>query len=169
MEMGNQTAVTTFRLLGFLNHPEFQMVFFLVFSVIYMVTLMGNVMIITVTTADIRLHTSMYFLVANLSFIDLCCMLTIIPKILVNFLQEIKTTSYAGCKAQMFSLIVLGQCVLLAAMAYDRYIAICHPLLYTVIMNRSLSPAGSWILGMRFSELTLPQSPDICFILLWTQ
>uniref|UniRef100_A0A8D0HFC0 Olfactory receptor n=1 Tax=Sphenodon punctatus TaxID=8508 RepID=A0A8D0HFC0_SPHPU len=150
-EKGHRMA--EFILLGFSNHPELQTLFFLVFSTIYMVTFMGNIMIIMVIRANSRLHTPMFFLLSNLSFIDLCYMSATIPQLLVNFLRKTKTISYVVCMAQIFFLItcVGSECILLAAMAYDRYIAICHPLLYTVTMNRKVClrmAAGSWTGGI---------------------
>ncbi|XP_034987540.2 olfactory receptor 5V1-like [Zootoca vivipara] len=148
----NQTSIHEFVLLGFSNHPELQIFFFLAFSIVYTVTLTGNLLIILVVMANSRLHTPMYFLLGHLSFIDLCYMTTTVPQMLADFLREPKTISYAGCMVQIFSLIscVGSECILLAAMAYDRYVAICHPLLYTVIMNRKVCfqmVAGSWTGG----------------------
>ncbi|XP_061456282.1 olfactory receptor 5V1-like [Rhineura floridana] len=152
MDLRNHTSVTEFILLGFSNHPDLQIFFFLVFSIIYMVTLMGNLTIILVIVSDVRLHTPMYFLLGNLFFIDLCSMTATVPQMLANFLRDSKTISYAGCIVQIFSLVscVGAECILLAAMAYDRYVAICHPLLYTVIMNRKVCfqmVASSWTAG----------------------
>ncbi|XP_054849629.1 olfactory receptor 5V1-like [Eublepharis macularius] len=148
----NQTSVQEFILLGFTNHPELQMLFFLVFSIIYTVAFMGNLLILLVIIADSHLHTPMYFLLGNLSFIDMCYMSGTIPQMLANFLRESKTISYSACMAQLFALIscVGSECILLAAMAYDRYVAICHPLLYMVIMNRKVClqmVAASWMGG----------------------
>ncbi|XP_033023601.1 olfactory receptor 5V1-like [Lacerta agilis] len=148
----NQTSIHEFVLLGFSNHPELQIFFFLAFSIVYTVTLTGNLLIILVVMANSRLHKPMYFLLGHLSFIDLCYMTATVPQMLANFLREPKTISYAGCMVQIFSLIscVGSECILLAAMAYDRYVAICHPLLYTVIMNRKVCfqmVAGSWTGG----------------------
>ncbi|XP_066496907.1 olfactory receptor 5V1-like [Tiliqua scincoides] len=149
----NQTSVGEFILLGFSNHPDLQLLFFLVFSIIYTVTIMGNLMIILAIIASSNLHTPMYFLLGNLSFIDLCYMSATVPQMLVNFLRDPKTVSYAGCMAQIFLLIscVGSECILLAVMAYDRYVAICQPLLYLVLMNRKKCikmVAGSWTGGV---------------------
>ncbi|XP_048350095.1 olfactory receptor 5V1-like [Sphaerodactylus townsendi] len=145
----NQTSVQEFILLGFSNHPELQIFLFLIFFIIYTVAFMGNLLILLVVIADSRLHTPMYFLLGNLSFIDICYMSGTVPQMLANFLHEAKTISYSRCMAQIFTLIscVGSECILLAAMAYDRYVAICHPLLYMVIMNRRVClqmVAASW-------------------------
>lgn len=122
------------------------------FSIIYIVALMGNLAIILVIITNTSLHSPMYFLLGNLSFIDLCYMSATIPQMLVNFLRKSKTISYTGCMLQIFSLIscVGSECILLAAMAYDRYVAICRPLLYTVLMSRKVCfqmVVGSWTGG----------------------
>ncbi|XP_053132440.1 olfactory receptor 5V1-like [Hemicordylus capensis] len=154
----NQTSIEEFILLGFSDHPELQVLFFLVFLVLYTVTLMGNLLILLLVTASRPLHTPMYFLLGNLSFVDVCYVSATIPQMLANFLRDAKTISYAGCMAQIFALVscVGSECILLAAMAYDRYVAICHPLLYTVMMNRKVClqmVAGSWAGGFLNSLL----------------
>ncbi|XP_015271115.1 PREDICTED: olfactory receptor 5V1-like [Gekko japonicus] len=155
MDLGkaaNQTPVQEFILLGFSNHPELQIFLFLVFFAIYTVAFLGNLSILLVVVVDGRLHTPMHFLLGNLSFVDMCYMSGTVPQMLANFLRASKTISYPGCLAQIFTLIscVGAECLLLAAMAYDRYVAICHPLLYMVIMNRKAClqmVAASWTGG----------------------
>ncbi|XP_034625302.1 olfactory receptor 2G3-like [Trachemys scripta elegans] len=151
--MGNQTHIMEFIFLGFSNHPNLQILFFLVFLVIYIVTLLGNTLILTLTRADPTLHTPMYFFLSNLSFLDICYTSATVPVMLVNFFRHRKTISYAGCMAQLFFLITCAgtECVLLAAMAYDRYVAICKPLSYPSIMSNRLCVqlAGfSWLCGL---------------------
>ncbi|XP_030404365.1 olfactory receptor 2G3-like [Gopherus evgoodei] len=151
--MGNQTHIMEFIFLGFSNHPNLQMLFFLVFLVIYMVTLLGNTLILTLTRADPTLHTPMYFFLSNLSFLDICYTSATVPVMLVNFFRHRKTISYAGCMAQLFFLITCAgtECVLLAVMAYDRYVAVCKPLSYPSIMSNRLCVqlAGfSWLCGL---------------------
>uniref|UniRef100_A0A452I1H6 Olfactory receptor n=1 Tax=Gopherus agassizii TaxID=38772 RepID=A0A452I1H6_9SAUR len=151
--MGNQTHIMEFIFLGFSNHPNLQMLFFLVFLVIYTVTLLGNTLILTLTRADPTLHTPMYFFLSNLSFLDICYTSATVPVMLVNFFRHRKTISYAGCMAQLFFLITCAgtECVLLAVMAYDRYVAVCKPLSYPSIMSNRLCVqlAGfSWLCGL---------------------
>ncbi|XP_058392240.1 olfactory receptor 5V1-like [Diceros bicornis minor] len=149
-EMNNQTDVTEFIFLGFSNHPKLQGLFFLIFLVIYLTALLGNMLIITATRVSPALHTPMYYFFSNLSFLDICYMSTTILVILVNFLREKKTFSYEGCLFQIYFLVTCAgtECVLLAAMAYDRYIAICHPLQYSVLMSLKVCVflvTGSWL------------------------
>ncbi|XP_006124415.2 olfactory receptor 2G3-like [Pelodiscus sinensis] len=151
--MGNQTLITEFVFLGFSNHPNLQILFFLVFLVIYTITLLGNMLILTLVRNDPTLHTPMYFFLSNLSFLDICYISTTVPVMLVNFFQHRKTISYSGCMAQLFFLITCAgtECVLLAVMAYDRYVAICKPLSYSSIMNTRLCVqlAGfAWLCGL---------------------
>ncbi|XP_014454461.2 olfactory receptor 5V1-like [Alligator mississippiensis] len=151
--MGNQAPITEFIFLGFLNHPELPMLFFLVFLVIYMVTLLGNALILTLVKTDPSLQKPMYFFLSNLSFLDICYTSATIPVMLVNFFRSRKTISYDGCITQLFFLITCAgtECVLLAVMAYDRYVAICSPLHYLSVMSRRVSVqlAGfSWLCGL---------------------
>ena len=145
--MNNQTDVTEFIFLGFSNHPKLQGLFFLVFLIIYLTTLLGNMFIITATRISLALHTPMYYFLSNLSFLDICYTSTTIPVMLVNFFREKKTISYEGCLSQTFFLVTCAgtECVLLAAMAYDRYVAICKPLHYMTTMSR---PVCAFLLGM---------------------
>ncbi|XP_049746451.1 olfactory receptor 1013-like [Elephas maximus indicus] len=139
MERGNHT-VTEFILVGFTTDPVMHLVLFVVFLVMYSVTLVGNTMLITLICNDFWLHTSMYFFIGNLSFLDLWYSSVYIPKILVTCISEDKSISFAGCVAQFFFSAGLGysECYLLAAMAYDRYVAISNPLLYAQIMSKRL-------------------------------
>ncbi|MBZ3875400.1 Olfactory receptor 5V1 [Sciurus carolinensis] len=140
-EMNNQTFVNEFIFLGFSNHSNLQGLFFLIFLVIYLTTLLGNMLIIMATRVSPALHTPMYFFLSNLSFLDICYTSTTIPVLLVNFFREKKTISYDGCLSQIFFFVTSAgtECVLLAAMAYDRYVAICRPLQYPVLMNTSVN------------------------------
>uniref|UniRef100_A0A674I5C9 Olfactory receptor n=1 Tax=Terrapene triunguis TaxID=2587831 RepID=A0A674I5C9_9SAUR len=137
---GNHTGVTEFILLGFTGSPQLQTILFVVFLVIYIVTLVGNLGMIALITVESRLHTPMYFFLLNLSFIDTVYSSVIAPRALVNFLAECKAVSFAGCVMQFFflSLCANVEALLLAVMAYDRFIAICKPLLYTIIMSRKV-------------------------------
>ncbi|XP_008562079.1 PREDICTED: olfactory receptor 5I1-like [Galeopterus variegatus] len=138
MELENGTVKTEFFLLGFSDHPELQSLLFAVFLSIYSVTLMGNLGMILLITVSSHLHTPMYFFLCMLSFVDACYSSVIAPKLLVNLVSDEKAISYNGCAAQLyfFCSLVDTESFLLAAMAYDRYIAICNPLLYTVIMSK---------------------------------
>ncbi|XP_014438775.1 olfactory receptor 5V1, partial [Tupaia chinensis] len=152
-EMNNQTYVTEFILLGFSNHSNLQALFFLIFLVIYLTTLLGNMLIITATRVSPALHTPMYYFLSNLSFLDICYTSTTVPVMLVNFFREKKTISYEGCLSQVFFFVTCAgtECVLLAAMAYDRYVAICRPLQYPVLMSVTVCAylvAGSWLCGL---------------------
>ncbi|XP_072494596.1 olfactory receptor 5V1-like [Notamacropus eugenii] len=152
-ERGNQTVVTEFIFLGFSNHPQLQELFFLIFLVIYLVTLLGNLLILTAIRINPVLHTPMYYFLSNLSFLDICYTSTTVPIMLVNFFREKKTITYEGCLSQVFFLITFAgaECVLLAAMAYDRFIAIYHPLRYSVLMSKKVCAylaAGSWLCGI---------------------
>ncbi|XP_065451848.1 olfactory receptor 8U3-like [Chrysemys picta bellii] len=140
MEKGNHSEATEFILSGLTDRPELQVPLFLVFLLIYGITLVGNGGMILLIIIDPRLHTPMYFFLSNLSFCDLCVSSIISPKMLLNFLGERKSISYTACAVQMYLCIISSDvvCLLLAVMAYDRYVAICNPLLYTVTMSRQL-------------------------------
>uniref|UniRef100_A0A8C6ZBA8 Olfactory receptor n=1 Tax=Nothoprocta perdicaria TaxID=30464 RepID=A0A8C6ZBA8_NOTPE len=134
----NKTMVTEFILLGFPNLAQFQPLFFVVLLLIYMVTLLGNILIILTTIVDPALHSPMYLFLQNLSLLDICFTLVVVPQLFSNLLTEKKSISFIGCMAQMFFFFSFGtvECFLLAAMAYDRYVAICNPLHYRNIINR---------------------------------
>ncbi|XP_062966475.1 olfactory receptor 7G2-like [Cynocephalus volans] len=140
MELENQTDVLEFLLLGLSDDPELQPLLFGLFLTTYLVTVLGNLLIVLAISSDSHLHTPMYFFLSNLSFIDVCFSTTTVPKMLVNTQGQSKSITYPGCLTQVcFVLAFAGlENFLLAAMAYDRYVAICHPLRYTVIMNPRL-------------------------------
>ncbi|CAM4568031.1 unnamed protein product [Lepidochelys olivacea] len=153
MEEGNHSEVTEFILSGLTDRPELQVPLFAVFLLIYGITLLGNGGMISLISIDPRLHTPMYFFLSNLSFCDLCVSLIISPHMLLNFLAKRKSISYTTCAVQMFLSIAFSdvECLLLAVMAYDRYVAICNPLLYTVTMSRHLCKqlvAGVYAVGV---------------------
>ncbi|XP_077675893.1 olfactory receptor 5G9-like [Eretmochelys imbricata] len=153
MEEGNHSEATEFILSGLTDHPDLQVPLFGVFLLIYGITMVGNGGMILLITIDPRLHTPMYFFLRNLSFCDLCFSSIIFPKMLLNFLAERKSISYTACAVQMYLSIAFGdvECLLLAVMAYDRYVAICNPLLYTVTMSRHLCKqlvAGVYAVGV---------------------
>ena len=137
MERLNQTSsVSEFILLGLSSRPEDQKPLFILFLIIYLVTITGNLLIILAICSDPQLHTPMYFFLSFLSFTDICFTTTIVPRMLVNFLSH-KTISYAGCLTQMYFIYALGNTDswLLVVMAFDRYVAICDPFNYVTIMS----------------------------------
>ncbi|KAM4015397.1 olfactory receptor 5V1-like [Anomaloglossus baeobatrachus] len=148
----NQTSIKDFILLGFSGAPVLQQLLFVLFLLIYITTVMGNISIILAYRLTPSLHTPMYLFLANLSFLEICYISNTVPKMLSNFLSTHKTISFSGCVLQMYCGLLLGgtECYLLAVMAYDRYNAICHPLLYgTSIYKRTCIQfvAVSWIGG----------------------
>ncbi|XP_043829493.1 olfactory receptor 13D1-like [Dromiciops gliroides] len=152
MEKGNFTAVTEFFLVGLSHYPGLQLSLYVLCLVMYLVILLGNSILIIISILDPRLHTPMYFFLGNLSFLDICYTSSSIPQMLINFMSERKSISFIGCALQMVISLGLGctECILLAVMAYDRYVAICNPLRYTIIMNKGLCvqmAAWTWIIG----------------------
>ncbi|XP_058413491.1 olfactory receptor 2AP1-like [Diceros bicornis minor] len=138
--MGNQTLVTEFILLGLTNDAELQAVLFLFLLLAYVFSVMGNLTIIILTLLDYRLQTPMYFFLRNFSILEISFTSIFVPQMLVNIGTGDKTISFAGCFTQYFFAILLGatEFYLLAAMSYDRYVAICKPLYYTTIVSRRL-------------------------------
>ncbi|XP_077627720.1 olfactory receptor 7C2 [Crocuta crocuta] len=158
MERGNQTGAGHFLLLGFTEQPGLQPFFFGLFLSLYLVTFTGNLLIILAIISDSHLHTPMYFFLSNLSFSDICFTSTTVPKMLWNIQMQSKVITYEGCLSQIFFFIVFGclDNLLLTVMAYDRFVAICHPLHYMVIMNPQLCrllALGSWCLSIMGSLL----------------
>ncbi|XP_004375691.1 olfactory receptor 1L8-like [Trichechus manatus latirostris] len=138
MERVNRTSnISEFILLGLSSWPEDQKPLFVLFLTMYFITITGNLLIILAIHCDPQLQTPMYFFLSFLSFTDICFTTTIVPKMLVNFLSKKKTISYAGCLTQMYFLYAFGNTdsCLLAAMAIDRYVAICDPFHYVTIMS----------------------------------
>ncbi|XP_053902236.1 olfactory receptor 14A16-like [Malaclemys terrapin pileata] len=156
--MSNQTTVTEFLLLGFSDVRELQILHFVVFLVIYLAGLMGNLLIITAIALNHHLHTPMYFFLVNLSIIDLGSISVTIPKSMANSLMNTRSISYPGCVTQLFLffLFTAADLALLTIMAYDRHVAICQPLHYESIMNRRACvqmAASAWITGIVYSAL----------------
>ncbi|XP_030400063.1 olfactory receptor 6N1-like [Gopherus evgoodei] len=151
-DWGNQTAIKEFILLGFGDFPDLQILLFLMFQVIYMATVAGNTLIVVLIVANQRLHTPMYFFLGNLSCLETCYTSTILPRLLASLVTGDKTISVSGCITQLYfcSSLVCTECYLLAAMSYDRYLAICKPLHYPTLMNSRFClqlAAGSWLNG----------------------
>lgn len=140
MGQQNLTSLTGFILMGITRQPELQVPLFGVFLVIYTITVVGNLGMITLIQVDSRLHTPMYFFIQHLAFIDLGNSTVICPKMLVNFVVDQNTISYCACATQLafFLMFIISEFFILSAMAYDRYLAICSPLLYNVIMSQRL-------------------------------
>ncbi|XP_061005204.1 olfactory receptor 7G1-like [Dama dama] len=136
----NKTGILEFLLMEVTEDPELQPLHFILFLFIYLVTILGNLLIILAVISDSHLHTPMYFFLYNLSFTDICLSTTTIPKMLVNIQTQSQSITYTGCLTQLcFILVFVGlENSLLAVMAYDRYVAIRHPLRYMTIMNFSL-------------------------------
>ncbi|XP_031544119.2 LOW QUALITY PROTEIN: olfactory receptor 2B6-like [Vicugna pacos] len=164
MNQINDRIPLEFILLGFSDQPWLEFLLFVVFFISYTVTIFGNLTIILVSHLDSRLHTPMYFFLTNLSLLDLCYITSTVPQLLVNLYSTRKVISYAGCVAQLFMFLALGatECVLLAVMSFDRFVAICWPLHYSVIMHQRLClqwAAASWVTGFSnsvwLSALTL--------------
>lgn len=161
MEQLNQLKVSEFILLGLTSSQDIQFLLFVLVSVIYMATVLGNLVIVVTEFYIPNLNTPMYFLLGNLSFVDMILASLVSPKIIVNFVKKHKTISFAECFTQIFLLHLLGrvEMVLLVSMAYDRYVAICKPLRYTTIMNKKvciLLIVTSRFLGLLHSGLQIP-------------
>ncbi|XP_015332739.1 olfactory receptor 5AK2-like [Marmota marmota marmota] len=152
MTQGNSTEVTEFYLLGFSAQHEFQSIFFILFLMIYVTSMVGNTGMILLIRTDARLQTPMYFFLQHLAFVDICYTTAITPKMLQNFITENKSISFGGCLMQLlvYATFATSDCYLLAAMAVDRYVAISKPLHYSIIMSRTVCiqmVAGSYLMG----------------------
>ena len=153
MKRQNQSSVVEFILLGFANFPELQEQLFGVFLVVYLVTLIGNAMIIVIISLEQSLHVPMYLFLLNLSVVEVSFSAVIMPEMLVVLSTEKSSISFVSCFAQMYFILLFGvtECFLLGTMAYDRFAAICHPLSYPMIMNKSVFMKlvmFSWVSGI---------------------
>ncbi|XP_037695783.1 olfactory receptor 8B3-like [Choloepus didactylus] len=137
MAPGNGSLVTEFVLVGLTEHPDLQLPLFFLFLAMYTFTVLGNFGLVTLIGLNSHLHTPMYFFLFNLSFIDLCYSSVFSPKMLLNFLSKKNIISYQGCLTQFFffCFFAISECYVLISMAYDRYVAICNPLLYNIVMS----------------------------------
>ncbi|KAF4014469.1 hypothetical protein G4228_006550 [Cervus hanglu yarkandensis] len=158
MASGNKTQISAFLLLGLSEEPALQPLIFGLFLFMYLITVIGNLLIILAVCSDPHLHTPMYFFLSNLSFVDICFTSSIIPKMLWNIQTQSKVITYEGCIIQVYFYLLFAALddFLLTVMAYDRFVAICHPLRYTVIMNPRLCALlvlGSWIVSALFPLL----------------
>ena len=152
MDTGNHSSVTEFILEGLTDQPGLQLPLFFLFLLIYMVSMVSNLGLVILIRISSQLHVPMYYFLSNLSFIDLCYSSVIIPKMLVNFMSEKNFTSFPECMVQLFFFCFFGinDSYMLTAVAYDRYVAICNPLLYTVTMSHRvcfLLVTGVYIMG----------------------
>ncbi|XP_043338642.1 putative olfactory receptor 5AK3 [Cervus canadensis] len=152
MEQNNGTTATEFILLGFAGQHKYWRVLFIVFLVIYLVTLVGNIGMILLIKIDSSLHTPMYFFLQNLAFVDLCYTSAITPKMLQNFVDTGQSISFIGCMVQLlvYGAFATSDCYILAAMAVDRYVAICNPLRYGTVMSQRVCSqllTGSYFMG----------------------
>ncbi|CAO2630189.1 Olfactory receptor 7A17 [Lemmus lemmus] len=152
----NDSQISHFLLLGISKNLRLQPFLFVLFLTMYLITMLGNLLIILATILGPHLHTPMYFFLSNLSFVDVCFTSTTVPKMLVNIHTQSNVIMYRNCIAQMHFFILFSglEIFLLTLMAYDRYVAICHPLHYTVIMNPRLCVLmvlGSWIMNILHS------------------
>nr|XP_033779234.1 olfactory receptor 1G1-like [Geotrypetes seraphini] len=159
----NHSIVTEFRLLGFSEFPELQLPLFALFSFLYLMAVLGNLLVVCIVYVDRQLHNPMYFFLANLSILDIFSMTVTVPKLLAILLTQSNPISFRSCIVQMYCYMssVEIEYLLLAAMAYDRYAAICNPLHYPIIMNKkvcALLAAASWVTG---SLETLPHTITI--------
>ncbi|XP_075798469.1 olfactory receptor 1468-like [Microtus pennsylvanicus] len=158
MIMNNKTVISQFLLLGLPIPPEHQHLFYALFLAMYLITVLGNLVIIILIILDSHLHMPMYLFLSNLSFSDLCFSSVTMPKLLQNMQSEDTSIPYAGCLTQMYFLMVFGdmESFLLVVMAYDRYVAICFPLHYTSIMSPKLCVClmvFCWVLTILYSML----------------
>ncbi|XP_066108926.1 putative olfactory receptor 2B8 [Saccopteryx bilineata] len=158
------STVAEFVFLGLSMQPEVLLILFIIFLFFYLLTVAGNIIIITIIHIEPRLQTPMYFFLTNLSFLDICYTSTNVPQMLSNMVGKKKTIPFSSCAAQMYFSLSFGmtECILLGVMAYDRYAAICHPLHYTVIMDRNtcvqlaaISWSSSFLSSMIINVLTL--------------
>ncbi|XP_054358528.1 olfactory receptor 13C7-like [Pongo pygmaeus] len=161
MNRSSETSpVLGFVLLGLSAHPKLEKTFFVFILQMYLVILLGNGVLILVTILDSRLHMPMYFFLGNLSFLDICYTTSLVPLILDSFLTPRKTISFSACAVQMFLSLAMGatECVLLSMMAFDRYVAICNPLRYPVVMSKAAyvpMAVGSWAAGITNSVVQI--------------
>ncbi|XP_054849823.1 olfactory receptor 10A7-like [Eublepharis macularius] len=167
-QWNNHTAITEFILLGFGETDKLQILLFLVFAVIYILTMTGNILIVILVVSDQHLQTPMYYFLGNLSFLEVCYSSTILPKMLARFLTGDKTISVSGCFTQFFCFgcFISLECYLLSLMSFDRYVAICKPLHYAIIMNGRIILhllVGSWLCAASISVLTISMVSQLSF------
>lgn len=153
MQWTNDSRLLGFILVGFSDQPQLELILFGVIFFLYFMTLLGNSTIILVSLLDSKLHNPMYFFLSHLSFLDLCFTSSIVPQLLVNLGSSDKSITYGGCVVQLYVSLALGstECVLLAVMSYDRYVAVCRPLHYAFVMHPqvcSILASMAWLSGV---------------------
>ncbi|XP_004441778.1 PREDICTED: olfactory receptor 2H1 [Ceratotherium simum simum] len=166
--MVNQSSPVGFLLLGFFEYPGLERILFMVVLTSYLLTLVGNTLIILLSVLDPRLHSPMYFFLSNLSFLDLCFTTSCVPQMLVNLWGPKKTISFLGCSVQLFIFMSLGttECILLTMMAFDCYVAVCQPLHYATIIHPRLCQqlaAVAWVMGLVQSIVQTPPTLRLPF------
>ncbi|XP_004706569.1 olfactory receptor 5K3-like [Echinops telfairi] len=152
MIQDNNSLTINFILMGFMDHPDLKPLLFVVFFVMYLITMVGNLVLVVLISMERRLHTPMYIFLGNLALMDSCCSSAITPKMLQNFFSEDRMISLHECMVQFYILCLVEtvDCCLLAGMAYDRYVAICRPLQYHTMMSKQLCyqmTIGAYIAG----------------------
>nr|XP_002714229.1 olfactory receptor 2B11-like [Oryctolagus cuniculus] len=169
MALINVSHPEEFILLGFADRPWLELPLFIVLLITYPMALLGNIAIILLSKTDPRLHSPMYFFLTNLSFLDMCYTTSIVPQMLFNLGSSKKTISYMGCAIQLYIFHTMGgtECLLLALMSFDRYVAICRPLHYPLIMNQricTLLVSIVWLSGITYavSEATVTLQLPLC-------
>lgn len=168
MALRNHSSITEFIRLGLSADPKVQVLLLVLFMGIYLLTMMGNLILLLVIRADSNLHTPMYFFLHHLSFLDLCFSSVTVPKLLENLLSKKKTISKKGCLTQAFFVFDIGgtEIFLLSVMAYDCYAAICYPLLYSQVMSSQLFERlvwASWGLGFLDAVFNIPLAMNLNF------
>ncbi|XP_014648661.1 PREDICTED: olfactory receptor 5B2-like [Ceratotherium simum simum] len=168
--MENNTGVKEFVLLGLTNAPELQVPLFIIFTLIYLITLIGNLGMIMLILLDSHLHIPMYFFLSNLSLVDFCYSSTVTPKVMAGLLTGDKVISYNACAIQMFFFVVFAtvENYLLASMSYDRYAAVCKPLHYTTTMTRSMCARliiGCYVCGFLSASIHIGNTFHLAFCL----
>ncbi|NP_001377914.1 olfactory receptor family 2 subfamily H member 1 [Equus caballus] len=166
--MVNQSSPVGFLLLGFSEYPGLERILFIIVLTSYLLSLVGNTLIILLSVLDPRLHSPMYFFLSNLSFLDLCFTTSCVPQMLVNLWGPKKTISFLGCSVQLFTFLFLGttECILLTVMAFDRYVAVCQPLHYATVIHPRLCwqlAAVAWVIGLVESVIQTPPTLRLPF------
>ncbi|XP_053555881.1 olfactory receptor 6B1-like [Bombina bombina] len=160
-DKGNMTkTINSFVLLGFTTSRPIQVLLFFIFLFAYILTLVENTLVIVIVWTSSKLHKPMYFFLGHLSFLELWYINVIVPKLLLIFLIESRHISLIGCIFQLYFFLFLGctECAMLAVMAFDRYVAVCHPLRYVTIMNQHFCivlVSGSWLTGLCISLIKI--------------
>ncbi|CAO2597582.1 Olfactory receptor 10AG1 [Lemmus lemmus] len=157
----NHSTLVEFILLDFSDAPNFQEFLFGVFLIIYLIIVISNSFIIIITRTDSSLQSPMYFFLGNFSFSEICYVSVILPRLLTSLYRQDRSISFMACATQMYLFLVLGatECLILTVMAYDRYVAICNPLLYPLIMNNTFCiqlATGCWVTGQTYQIFSLP-------------